>query len=237
MKRKEILAGVLAVMLGVGIIGCGQSAETQHKNETTAQADAETTKEEAAGSQTEGEAVSEILPAYEYPGPELFYSVVYRYVVDTFGNNYDATDVCIPSVSEIYLDESDRSDIKLYGDFWIFNYNLDGDTLVTQSGGDYPGVMHLKTLDDSPEGYEVTSFDLVADGSDFDKTAKEYFGEHYDAFMKIYSDQDAKEEVRAQIISNYVAANELSITQYQDSGWDPVKLPAENIDSFYSQLD
>ena len=54
--------------------------------------------------------------------------------------------------------------------------------------------------------------------------------------MKVYSDGEKQDEIRAQIIANYVAANKLSITQFKDYGWDPVKLPEENIDSFYSQL-
>ena len=85
-------------------------------------------------------------------------------------------------------------------------------------------------------GYEITSFDQVADGSDYDSTAKEIFGDKYDAFIKASSDNKAKEEVRAQIISNYAAANNLSITGFQDYGWEKIALPTENIDSFYSTL-
>jgi len=55
--------------------------------------------------------------------------------------------------------------------------------------------------------------------------------------MKAHSDQELADKTRAQIIANYVAANNLSITQYKDFGWDPVTLPEENIDNFYSALD
>ena len=91
---------------------------------------------------------------------------------------------------------------------------------------------------DTEDGdYDVIDFDVVGDGSEFEVTAKRIFGNKYDDFMKIYSDQDNREEVRAQIIANYVAANNLDIKYYQDYGWDKVELPAENIDSFYSVLD
>ena len=79
--------------------------------------------------------------------------------------------------------------------------------------------------------------EVAADGSDFDESAKKIFGKHYDEFVKVNSDDKTREETRAQIIANYVAANNLSITAYQDYGWDPVPLPEENIDSFYSILD
>ena len=78
--------------------------------------------------------------------------------------------------------------------------------------------------------------DVVGDGSDFEPTAKKIFGEHYDAFMKDGEDEKVREELRAQIIANYVAANNLDIKYYKDYGWDPVALPEENIDSFYSIL-
>ena len=86
-------------------------------------------------------------------------------------------------------------------------------------------------------GYVVTGMDVVADGSDYMESAKKLFGDKYEDFAKVTSDQDAREANRAQIVANYVAANELNITQYQDYGWDPVTLPEENIDNFYSELD
>ena len=176
------------------------------------------------------------LPAYEYPGPEQFYTVVYQYIIDEFGSMYLPGDVCIPCPIEVYLDESDKSDIKLYGDFWVFNYTLstDGETLMTVSGGSHPGLMHLALADVG--GYEVTGFDAVEDGSNFTPTAKKIFGDYYDAFIKVNSDQDKREEIRAQIISNYAAANDLPITGYQDYGWEKKALPTENIDSFYSDM-
>ena len=60
---------------------------------------------------------------------------------------------------------------------------------------------------------------------------KEY---KYDAFIKANGDSKAKDELRAQIISNYAAANNLDISGYQDYGWEKIALPNENIDSFYS---
>ncbi len=175
------------------------------------------------------------LPAYEYPGPEYFYLVLYSYLDEELGQYFDRGDVSIPCPVILCEDDSDSSDIKVYGDFWFYNYNLNGDVLETLGGGSFPGCIHIKTTESGD--YEVTSFEQVGDGSDFEPTAKKIFGEHYDAFMKAYSDSEATEATRAQIIANYVAANNLSITSYKDFGWDPVVLPEENIDSFYSTLD
>ena len=174
------------------------------------------------------------LPKYEYPGPELFYSVLYEYLTDELAKGYPESQVSIPCPIIVKEDESDKSDIRVYGNFWIFNYDLNGDILENTSGGSYPGCIHIKSTD---EGYEVTSMDVVEDGSSFTESAKKIFGDCYDKFMKEGEDEKLREETRAQIIANYAAANDLSITAYKDYGWDPVTLPAENIDSFYSTLD
>lgn len=174
------------------------------------------------------------LPPYEYPGPEAFYSVLYQYLIDEFGGNYPEAEVTIPCPVIIAEDESDRDDIRVWGDFWIFNYNLNGDVLENTSGGSYPGVIHLQATDDAA-GYKVTKMEVVGDGSQFEPTAKRIFGNYYKELLKSSSDTEEREKIRAQIIANYAAANNLNITAYQDFGWDPVTLPEENIDSFYSE--
>ena len=181
-----------------------------------------------------GKSTGSTLPAYEYPGPELFYSVLYRYMTDELSKGYPDCQVSIPCPVIIAEDESDKSDIRVYGNFWIFNYDLNGETLECASGGSYPGCIHIKSTD---EGYTVTSMDVTEDGSGFTESARKIFGKYYDSFMKDGEDENLREKTRAQIIANYVAANNLKITSYKDYGWDPVTLPEENIENFYSKLD
>ena len=173
------------------------------------------------------------LPAYEYPGPELFYYELYTYLTDELSKDYDKADVSIPCPVIAYIDESDDDDIKVYGDFLIFNYSLNRDILECKSGGSYPGVVHMKKTD---EGYEVSGMDVVADGSDYTPSAKKIFGDRYDEVTAVIGDDELKEQTRAQIIANYVALNDLDISAFQDYGWDPISLPPENIDTFYSDL-
>ncbi len=161
------------------------------------------------------------LPAYEYPDQSSVYYEICRYLVEEVGKDYEEANVCIPSFVEIAIDDSNSDDILVYGDYWIYNYNLDGDTLATASGGDYPGLMHLKKTDN---GYEVTAFDVVADGEAGEESAKEIFGDLYDKYVEVMGDEETREKERTDIISVYVLNNELPITQYQDYGWDPVAL-------------
>ncbi len=187
-------------------------------------------------SEASGESSESGLPAYEYPGPELFYSVLYKYLTDNLSKDYESVEgnVGIPCPVIIAEDDSDKNDIKIWGIFGYYNYELKGETLEMVSGGKYPGCVHIKNNDND---YPVTKMEVVDDGEGYAESAKKIFGDHYADFEKADSDDEGFDATRAQIIANYVAANNLKITAFQDSGWDPVKLPKENIDSFYSQLD
>ena len=143
------------------------------------------------------------------------------YVVTELGKYYDRSDVDIPYINVIDIDDSNPDDVKVYGDFWFFTYKISKDTLETQAGGSYPGCIHLKKL---TSGYSVTSMDVTEDGSGFDKSAREIFGDRYQAFMRMHSDGETREAKRAEQIASYVKSKGLMVTKYQDYGWDPVVL-------------
>lgn len=133
--------------------------------------------------------------------------------------DYEPADESIPTVAVVYEDSTPEDEILVYGDFWVDNYNLEGDVLKTASGGNYPGCMHVSKAD-----YTVTAFDVVQDGENWDSSAKEIFGDHYDDFMKIHNDTDARNELRKVTVTDYVFLNALDAKYYQDEGWDPVEL-------------
>ena len=205
--------------------------DTGNAEEASGEAAAEDTADTASADDAPAGGSSAALPPYEYPGPELFYYNLYKYLTDELSKDYEPADVSIPNVLIVETDMSNRDDIRVYGDFWIYNYKLEGDTLMMESGGSYPGVIHLNN------DFEVTGFDKVEDGSNWDPSAKKLFGKHYDGLLKLMDNSEQNEATRMQIIANYVAANNLKITKVQDYGWDPVELPPENIDNFYSKLD
>jgi hypothetical protein len=62
--------------------------------------------------------------------------------------------------------------------------------------------------------------DIPEDGAGFTKSAKRIFGKYYESFMKIYSDEDFRENRRAQGIRDYVKHKKLPVTKYQDYGWE-----------------
>ena len=211
-KRLMILLGMITVIACIGLTACGSS-------DSEAEAPAEDT---AAEDTVEIESIDGSI--YGYTGEDPVEAAVYEYVATTIAGNFEIEEgmVSIPTVSIVDRIENEDGTIDVTGDFWIDNYTIEGDTLVDQSGGNFPGKMHIVMDGDA---YKVDSFEAVGDGSEFEPTAREIFGDSYDKFMEVYSNEDARAELRTQTIANFVKANNLEVTKYQDYGWDPVELP------------
>ncbi len=200
-----MLAAVL-VFCGASMTSCGNKTAKQTENKA----------------QTETPAQPEAEVAEKVVEKPTCFTAIDDYLVSQIGKDYSQGDVCVPCVYVVSMDESNPDDILVWGDFWVFNYEQSGDTLKTVSGGSHPGLMHVKKTEN---GFEVTSFDAVADGADNLPTAKKIFGEKFDAFQEINNDQVRREEKRKQITADYVKKHNLSAKVLQDFGWPAVELP------------
>lgn len=154
-------------------------------------------------------------------GQESIFNVIDKYVAEEFGSQYSQGDHCIPSPLILEVDESDPGDIKVWGDFRVYNYVQSGDTLKTVSGGSHPGLLHIKEVDGK---FEVTDFNAVADGADNIPSAERIFKDKFDAFQKMVSDEADREEIRNRAIAAYALKHDLDVTVYQDFGWDPEEI-------------
>ncbi|MBR5656179.1 MAG: hypothetical protein IKW98_05790 [Prevotella sp.] len=150
-----------------------------------------------------------------------YFPAIDRYLTSQIGSQYAKGEHCVPFHSIVAVDERNDDDILVWGDFWVFNYNQVGDTLKCVSGGSHPGLMHLRLTDG---GYEVTAFEQVEDGSNNLPSAKKIFGDKYDAFQAINSDEQRREQLRADVLATYVKQHNLPVTLYQDFGWPAKKL-------------
>ena len=147
------------------------------------------------------------------------------YLTDSIAAHYASGEVTIPCIQVVELDDSNPDSVLAWGGFWVFNYNVVGDTLKMVSGGSHPGMMTIQHVEGT--GYRVTGFDRVEDGSDFVPSAKRIFGDKFDAFQAINSNDAKREEVRAVQIADYVKAYKLPVKYYQDYGWPAKEIPAE----------
>ena len=198
MKKTTLWMLAAILICGVSMVSCGnKNAKEEAKEETT---------------QVE-QVVSDA---------ELCKAAVNDYLVNVIGKNYAEAEYCIPSPFVISTNEGNKDDVLVWGDFWVFNYDISGDTLKTVSGGSHPGLMHLKKTDN---GFEVTNFEVVEDGEGNLESAKRIFGDNYDAFWEVNSNQEKREDIRLHFIADYVKEHNLPVKMVQDYGWPAVELP------------
>jgi hypothetical protein len=143
--------------------------------------------------------------------------------VKEIGSQYAQGDVCIPALTRVATEDQDAEQMRVWGDFWIFNYKLAGDTLKTVSGGNHSGCITLvRANNDSP--MTVTAFEQTVDGAGNVASAKRIFGQYYDKFQKVQSDQAAREAARKAQLKEYVGQHGLNARYYQDYGREAVAL-------------
>ena len=216
-KHLMILLGMIMIVACLGLTACGGSDEEAQTEETTA------VEEETAAPEEETAARTMFWGGYSYKGDDPVEGAAYEYMATEVAKQYEPEEgiVSIPVVCIVDKVENEDGSVDVSGQFEIYNYRIEGDTLKTQSGGSHPGKMHLV-----PDGeyYKVESFEAVGDGSEFEPTAKKIFGDKYEEFMKVSSDDNKMNELRKEAVANYVQATNIDVTQYQDEGWDPVKL-------------
>ena len=155
-----------------------------------------------------------------------YFPAIDRYLANEFGKQYTEGEHCVPLHPIVTVDERNGDDILVWGDFWVFNYNQVGDTLKCVSGGNLPGLMHIRQTEN---GFEVTGFDQVEDGTRFIPSAKRIFGDKYEVFNTIHDDAEARERLRAEGLAVYAKKHNLSVTMYQDYGWPSKRLPPVNL--------
>lgn len=138
------------------------------------------------------------------------------YLIREVAPHYLQGEICVPALLIAHEEDS-----CVWGDFWVFWYNIAGDTLKTVSGGSHPGKMTLTYKNNQSQ---VIDFERVEDGSRFMPTAKHIFGDYLDIFMNMHSNESVREAVRREQLSEYVKQNGLNVHYYQDYGWEAKEL-------------
>ena len=145
-----------------------------------------------------------------------------RYLVSEIGSQYAQGDLCVP-VLMIVAEEDCETEIEwVFGDFWVYNYRIVGDTLKTVSGGNHAGRMIISQLDDWE--FYVAAFNQIVDGAGNDKSAREIFGKYYDMYQSMHSNDVVREAVRKEQLQEYLRRHNLPFRYYQDYGWPAVEL-------------
>ena len=144
-----------------------------------------------------------------------------EYLVKEIGSHYSPGELCIPVLMMVSTKEESEDQARVWGDFWVFNYNLAGDTLKTVSGGNHSGLMTVQKQGDK---LTVTSFEQTEDGAGNEASAKRIFGKHFDIYQNMHSNENVREAVRKEQLKEYVRQHNLNVHYYQDYGWPAVEL-------------
>ena len=151
-----------------------------------------------------------------------YYAAIDRYLAEQIAAHYAPGEYSVPVYQEVAVNGNDSTDIRIWGDFWVYNYKQEGDTLKCVSGGSHPGLMHICQMGES---FYVSDFEQVEDGSSFQPSVKRIFGEYFETFQIHHSDGDEHESLRHDVLRAFVRDHGLSATKYQDYGW-----PAKDLD-------
>lgn len=161
------------------------------------------------------------LPAFKYTGNKKELAVICEYLLEKKAPLYKDADVFIPAPVIFGIREK-GGETLVFGNFWIFGYDLSGATLICESGGAMPACFHLAKDGDS---YKVTKVEQAEDGAGFTDSI-EKMTKGYKKIRKkmLVSNEKKEKQVRRNWIRNYVQANNLAVTAYKDYGWDPVSV-------------
>jgi len=212
-QRRRPAIIVLAIVAAAALL-CGSVVAVRSKS-AVASRESEVTAEVLAA---RAEEVTE-LPRFAYQGDDPYLAAVCEWTVRGGEQaRYWEAEVTIPAPLIADIDDSDPQDIRVWGNFWSFNYTSRGTTLFFVSGGERPGLLHLRAKEG---GYQVFDEEMVGYGDAYAKDMRRIFGTI--RMMKLNA-LDSK-TVLTQYIANYVLQNDLPFTQYQDYGWNPVHIP------------
>ncbi len=152
---------------------------------------------------------------------ELLREAVSNFLVESIGSQYAPGDVCIPVLMIAAEEAGAEGSTKVWGDFWVFNYRIAGDTLKTVSGGSHAGLLEVIGKGDS---LWVAAHEFAVDGAGHAASAQRIFGPHYDIYQSLSSNEVVREAVRKEQLQEYVRRHHLAVKYYQDYGWEPVEL-------------
>ncbi|MBR4460486.1 MAG: hypothetical protein IKS26_03155 [Paludibacteraceae bacterium] len=147
--------------------------------------------------------------------------VISDYLVTEIGPQYAQGDLCVPVLMIVAEEDCETEIAWVWGDFWVYWYNISGDTLKTVSGGNHSGCMLICAGEPL---FDVCAFEQTVDGAGNDQSAREIFGSHYDIYQNMHGNDNVREAARKEQLQYYVRRHNLPFRYYQDYGWPAVEL-------------
>ena len=215
MKRgitKLLVVSALTAGLVLGLAACGGGSQP-----APADSDAAPVETEAPAPAAPDQASDGTLPDFRYQDvfsgadSDPVYAGVYDYLAMEKLQDVDPAHTVIPYAVIVGINESDPSDVLIYGDYYCYEFALEGDVLAVVSGGHVPGVIHAERSGEGASAvYTGRSMEEALTPGD----APALFGDHLADFEAISSDDQTRAAAITQVIADYVQANGLAVTGY-----------------------
>lgn len=234
---KRIALSLITIMMLVS--ACATTNAVDTKTETTTVL--ETTKEnkvnkeeintENEGSKTESNVKETITrqnrrasfnfdpsKKFEYTGEEKYLKEVTEAMLKEFGSFFDQnTNVEIPTPYIVKIDDEDIKDIKVYGDFYIYGYKMNGMIFDCVNGGSFPGCIHLRS---DFGNISFVSVEVAEDGSNNAESLLKICGGDESLKKDIYTERDNDgDKLRIEYVKMYAKDNDLLVAGIKDYGW------------------
>ena len=173
---------------------------------------------------------------FSYTGSDAYLKAITDEMVNSakeFFGGQGAVEIPTPYV--VKIDDSDKNDIKVYGDFYIYGYDMNGTIFNCKNGGSFPGCYHLQDKDGK---VSFVSKEIAEDGSNNYSSLLKICGNDEELVKKIFGIVDSdKEKTRVEYVKMYANANKLRVYGIKDYGW-PIILfnddpDAEFVYNFY----
>ena len=155
---------------------------------------------------------------FVYNGPNDYISQITAIMVDYSKNLFGdqgAVEIPVPCIVEI--DDTNKNDIKVYGDFKIYGYEMFGTIFYTKNGSSNPGCFHLKEEDGE---IKFVSYEFAEDGTDNYSSLLKICNNDEELVKKIFGiteDEIVKE--RMYYAKMYAEENNLRLSGIKDYGW------------------
>lgn len=220
----------LSIILVLSLCACSTGAKT---DTTTAVKEAkveETNIVETLKAETSNEIISSVhrmserefsfdpTVKFTYTGTDKYLKAITEDIAKVSEEGFGGQGaVLIPTPFIVKTDDSDKSNIKVYGDFWTFGYEMNGTIFQMKNGGSYPGCYYLK---EDNGNVEVIKREIAEDGSNnWPSLVKICGGDEALAREVSNASQKDNEKVRTEYIKMYANANNLRVSGIKDYGW------------------
>lgn len=166
------------------------------------------------------------LPAFTYKGDNPYIATVCTYLTDRSHIQEAEDGVTIPCPLIYRINDSDKNDVLVWGDFYSCSYTLRNTTMMVGMSYAAQGRMHLQAVDGEYVVTDLEIFGDILDGDHYFSDVIRLCAPNIGLILRcVFTGERQREAAKLDSLRDYAMSNGLNITQYQVHGSAPVAIP------------